>query len=424
MRTESALQLRAAIIIALLLSSCLALASVAPAVADAVNPDGTTITTTTTSATETSENTSAGPPALPIACGYHYQNGSRVVAASPAGAAVTVTVGEPSWLQVCNTVSSGSVSSSESFVAYEVFPITIQAAPGTALSLKVGSATFSPQQVAMGLQSNTIWTGFDPINVTTDSNGVASSNFTLAGAVMPFVPNDISNVSLPITAQSSGGRGASAGLPIEFSGSEGGFGDVIHIFRTPGPIVFPGTMQGSPGNSMQYAYGIVYAPSGSVNSAPVDVSLRVAGSWNGGAVGPLPQEIQASIVQSTFRLEPNQVFYFWVDVNNTIAPSNVPAGNGYTFAVQEKVGNDTYLEPLSVSISTGDLFGSFGAFGATSPQASVGMPWNLGFGGLAVLSVGIAAVALALVLLAVRRKAARKSTEVLPPLPGQTDSQT
>lgn len=319
-----------------------------------------------TSSTATQNSTPPGPnPGF--SCGFNTQNSSQMVASSPADAEVRVMVGEPSWLQVCT--SDGN--SGESFPAYEVFPVTVYATPGTPLELSIGRASHTPQQIAMGLGNNTIWTGFDPVNVTTDAEGIARSNFTLAGAVMPFVPNDVANVSFPIIARSPNGAQAAAGLPIEFSGSEVGGIDVIHVLATPGPILFPGTMQGSAGSPVQYAYGIVYAPPSS-NVTPIQVTLSVAGSWNDGAEGLTPSGVEVTVTRPTFVLYPDQVMYFFVDENNSVPRSTIPSTSNYTFAIRENVGGSTFIEPLSLSVSTYGVFGSFGAFGTNAPGAKVG----------------------------------------------------
>jgi len=308
-----------------------------------------------------------------------------------------ITLGEPSWLEVCASYGNAG----ESFVAYEIFPVTVYAAPGTAVTLSTGQASLSSEQVKMGIRNNTIWTGFNPVSLTTDSQGIARSNFTLAGAVMPFVPNDIANVSLPIVARSVNGVKAEAGLPIEFSGSEGGGINVIHVLQAPGPILFPGTMVGSAGNGIQYAYGIVYAPSAGTGARPLQVTLSVAGTWNNGAVGSFPSSVQVALAQPSFVLYPDQVFYFFVDENNSIAQSPTQAASNYTFAIQESVGGTNHIEPLSVSVVSATPFGSTGVFPTATVAAGTsqnGMYLDLG------LVAAAAVLALFLVMLFIRRK--------------------
>ncbi len=310
----------------------------------------------------TQDNNPPSSPGPGLECGYHpTQNASNVVARSSSGQPFSVIVGYPSWLQVCHTVYFEQGSSSESFVGYEVFPVTVIASPGVTFTLLNGTAIPSPNQVAIGVHSNPIWTGFAPVQVTTDDNGVASSNFTLAGAVMPFVPNNIANVSLPLIAQAHDGSRESAGLPIEFTGGQIGGGNLIHILQSPGPLQFSGTLQGSPGNPSMYAYGVVYVPAG--NAQTLHVTLSVMGSWNNGIVGTPPQGVRVTISQGSFDLAPRQVFYFWFDENNTLTSADVSGSNTYVFAIQETIGDNSYLEPLSVSISNGLTFGPPGASG-------------------------------------------------------------
>jgi len=299
-----------------------------------------------------------------------------------------IAVGEPSWLQVCASYGHAGVS----FVAYEIFPVTVYAAPGTAVTLSTGHASPSPEQIQMGINNNTIWTGFNPVNLTTDALGTAHSNLTLTGAVMPFVPNDIANVSLPIVARSVGGVQAEAGLPIEFTGGEGFNG--IHVLQTSGPILFPGTMIASASNGIQYAYGIAYAPAAGAGAQPIQVTLGVAGTWSNGAVGSLPSGIQVTFPQPSFVLSPDQVFYFFVDENNSIPQSPAQAPSNYTFAIQESIGGTSYVEPLSLSVVSPTFFGSFGTSPTTSGAPGGGASQNWTY-----LELGLVAAAAVAVLL-------------------------
>ena len=305
-------------------------------------------------------------------CGWHNaENANGIVARSTAGSAVVVTVGEPSWEQACFSYSeAGGSTSSTSFPAYEVFPITIQASPGTSVTLEAGIATPTAEQVSVdGVRNTTIWTWFIPGSVTTDSSGVVRSNLTLAGAVMPFVPNDISNVTLPIVALASTGVNGSAGLPIEF---EGGSSGGVTILQSPGPIAFREGIGGQAGSPSQPLFSVVYSPpSSALTAAPVQVSFQVLGTYENGSVGPLPSDVQVSFPQPSFELQPNSVFYFPVNETNSLKPSNVTGPDTYTFAVQEKVGNSTYLVPLTVSVSL-ELPIAGGTFEAAPGAASLG----------------------------------------------------
>ncbi len=238
----------------------------------------------------------AQPPPGPIlppfpSCGWNSaQNASGIVASSPAGSSVAVTIGEPSWNQDCFSFSEpdGSTAST-SFPAYEVFPITVNASPGTTVKLEAGTAIPTAQQISGGVRNTTIWTWFDPGTVETDSSGVARSNLTLAGAVMPFVPNDISNVTLPIMAFASTGVNGSAGLPIEFEG--GG----VNILRSAAPMAFGTGVGGEAGHPSQPIFNVVYSPPNSTQTtAPLQVNLQVLGTYQDGSVGPLPSDVQVS----------------------------------------------------------------------------------------------------------------------------------
>jgi hypothetical protein len=309
-----------------------------------------------------------------------------------------VTVGEPSWDEVCDESGQGGVA----LPAYEVFPITILATPNLALVLQTGRASVSSQQVAEGASNGSVWTGFDPAQVTTDSSGVARSNLTIAGAVMPFVPNPLASVSLPITATSSNGVEVTAGLPIEFLGDEGGLAN-LHVLLSPGPLLFSGTLQVSAGNSLAYEYLIAYAPSG-LASAPVNVSLSVVGSLEGGTAGPLPAGVQVSFQESAFQMRPGGVVVFWVDESNSIVSADLTGVDSYTFAVRENVGGETFLEPLSVVIGPAILVGPLGLTG--NPAVSKGTFLGLGSGEVLALIAVVATVAVLGGLLLLRRRRA------------------
>jgi hypothetical protein len=353
------------------------------------------------SASTSTETVYAPPPSGQLTCGLQSSQGNGTVATSPAGSAITVTVGEPSWDEACGTSGQGGVD----VPAYEVFPVTIHAGPDVAFALATGRTSESPEQIAEGAINGTIWTGFSPAQVTTDSSGTAHSNLTIAGAVMPFVPNPIASVSLPITATSANGLAATAGLPIEFLGAEGGLAN-LHTLNSPGPLLFSGTLQASTGNSLAYEYLIAYAPPAGSGNGPINVSLSIAGSWNNGKAGPLPTAVQVSLQQPTFQLRPGHVVYFWVDETNGLNSSDVTGANNYTLAVQENIGSSTYLEPLSLSITSGTLIGPLSI--TSNPPASNGpLHSDLSFVEGLVVVAAVALVVLGSVLFLKRRKAPR-----------------
>ena len=230
------------------------------------------------------------------------------------------------------------------FVAYESFPVTVHASPNATVTLKTIDTAPSPQQAAIGINSNKLWSWFNPTNIQTDKNGMANSNFTLVGAVMPFVANDIANVSLPIVASSGPATQGIANLPIEFTGYSSGA-----IIQSASPIFFERTLVGQTGNLGIYRYVIVYNPPQQNPSSPLHANMTVVGSWQNGKVGPMPSGIDLSVVQSSFDLVPNQPFYFGISETNTLETSNNT--RNYTFSVQEQLGNSIYLEPLNITIT-------------------------------------------------------------------------
>ena len=300
----------------------------------------------------TAQTTSTLQPPGPLPCGWNTGNSHEVVAASPPGAGVTVSVGYPSWEQACYTFPGPNGSSGGlSFVSYEVFPITVSAPPNTTVALQAGRAIPTPQQTAQdGVRNTSIWTGFDPDTVVTNAAGLATTNFTLVGAVMPFVANDISNVSLPIQAQIPGGASASAGLPIEFNAmSPGG----VTILRTSGPIVFDEASEWAGGGPANSFLTLVYSPPGGRGASPIQVALDVLGSYQNGSLGPMPTGVYLSFPQPSFEMKPDTVLYLQMNLTSSLKPASTPLPENYanyTFAVQEKVDDNTFVEPLAVSI--------------------------------------------------------------------------
>jgi hypothetical protein len=288
-------------------------------------------------------------------CGFYtIKDGSIVVAASQSGEEASLIMNETRGFIDCLTTYYQSEPDVTGFTAYEVALVTIVSKPNVTFSLETGQVSLSPQQVANG-DNNTIWTDFDPATVTTNSNGIAHSNFTIAGAFVllnPVPPSNESGVSrLPILALSQGGLEANASLPIDFDGLVEGSLEPVYIFSSPGPVIFPVTGVMAAQGELEYWYGIVYAPTALETKAmPLQVTLSVAGSWDSGGIGPMPQGVQVSFIPQSFDLKPNTVFFFWVSANNTLAPTAPPETANYTLAVRETFGNSTYLEPLAISI--------------------------------------------------------------------------
>jgi hypothetical protein len=308
------------------------------------------------------------PPGAPTFsnCGWNTaENSTAVVATSPAGSAVAVAIGEPSWQQDCftNTAAEGSTAST-SFPAYEVFPVTVHGPPNTAVTFQADKAVPTAAQVAEGIHNATLWAFFDPWTVETDSAGLAGANFTLAGAVMPFVLNDVANVTLPILASAPTGV-ATVGLPIEFEGG------VSTILQAPGPISFGSGIGGQAGSPSNPAFNVVYSPFAASASPPLQVSMQVLGSYQNGSVGPMPQDVQVSFPQQSFVMQPDSILYYQVDETNSLNYSSSASANTYTFAVQETVGNSTYVVPLTVSVSLEEIVqGGFGAPAGTTTQSA------------------------------------------------------
>jgi hypothetical protein len=291
-------------------------------------------------------------------CGWNNPvNRTQIVASSLVGSSVMISIGAPSWEQGCySSPASHGATAGVSFPEYEVFPITIRTSPNTTVNLQAGSANPTALQMTQyGVYKSAIWTWFDPNSVVTNSSGIATSNMTLVGAVMPFKPNDLSNVTLPIIASTTtAAANATAGLPIEFVHDTSGG---LQIIKSAGPLTFGSGLSGQAGVPSQPLLAVVFSPP-DPSSGPIQVSLQVLGTYDNGNTGQMPSGLHVSFPYPTFELKPNSVFYIPVAENNSLTPSNSSSSATYTLAIQEKFGNVTYVEPMRVTIQLSEIFAS------------------------------------------------------------------
>jgi hypothetical protein len=334
------------------------------------------------------------PPGAPVtSCGWNVPKNATIVASSPPDSAVSITIGSPSWEQLCYSYSgAGGSSSGGSSPGFEVFPITIQAPPGTAVTLGAGKALPTPQQIQDGTPNATVWTWLNPDTVTTGTSGMAESNLTLAGAVTPFVPpaSNSSEVPLPIVATTSTGAASSVSIPLLL-------GPSIVILRSPGPLSI-GQLDGQAGIEDHGIFGVVYSqPNSTLDASPVQVSMQVLGSYQNGSIGPLPSAVQVSFPQPSFQLQPDSVFYFHIDMTNSLKAPGATSYALYTFAVQETVDNSTYVVPFKVSVNLIVTISEPGL--APSPLAHG-----------SILGVIVLVAAIAIILAVRRREASRQES--------------
>ena len=308
------------------------------------SPTGTSAASGTASAAPSAAPRQPDYSPLGYDCGPHAaSNGTQVVAASQAGAAVRVTVGSPSWFGVCEYAQGAGDAIGISFVGYETFPVTIQAAPGTDVTLQTGGVLASPQLADEG--NGTVWTSFNPPSVTTGPSGAATSTLTLAGAVMPFT--SVSNGStdaLPIIAQASGSVSV-ANLTIVPTDS------VEAVMRAPGPFPLPASESASGSSNVDlFPFGVVYSPGPGAAPQPLNVSVDVLGSWSNGAVAPLPQSISVVVDQTDLSVPPDELIFLAIDINTT-ATNDTQTAYNLTLALRETVNGQSYTETLALSVS-------------------------------------------------------------------------
>ena len=148
---------------------------------------------------------------------------------------------------------------------------------------------------------------------------MATSNLTLAGAVMPFVPErrfqcHASNHRIGIDRPEWLRRS-----PYRVRGRS---------VRCP-PVGRPHNLwRGHPDAGGRFGEPQVrrcLQPSRleRLLSAPLQVRMSVLGTYVKGGIGPLPPDVQVSFPQQPLELPPNSLVYFNFDVTNTLKPSQL-----------------------------------------------------------------------------------------------------
>ena len=171
----------------------------------------------------------------------------------------------------------------------------------------------------------------------------------LAGAVRPFVDNDISNVSMIIQATTGDGAFGEAALPLE--GSAGPI--VIHSLSPPSQQSEGPSWTVFAANQTNFGiYSMVYDPASGDSSQSLPVSASIVGFFNAsGETGPQPSWLQFFMPQSSTNLSMTAYNPLYFEIGYT-STSAAPLGT-YTLVVDVNVGGQvvTIYTPVVVEPS-------------------------------------------------------------------------
>jgi hypothetical protein len=238
---------------------------------------------------------------------------------------VRISIGSPS-VEMQSLSQNGSGTMTVGFPGLEVWPLTLSSVN------VVRDVNLSSISVISG-----DWVKFVPSYVQEVGPNGTGVDMLLAGAVRPFVNNDISNVSMIIEAQASGGVAGEVALPLEGSGSA----IVIHSLQLPGQeFSVPAWSIMSANQSNFGIYSLIYDPANAQGNQSLPVSISIAGFLNdGGQIVPQPAWLQFSVPKSSMGMSiaPDQPLYFSLSDTSTSA---APLGY-YTLVVDFTIGGQT-----------------------------------------------------------------------------------
>ena len=249
--------------------------------------------------------------------------------ASPSASVVgglKIQVGSPEVHYFTMTTPNYTVSGP----SWEDWPITVTSNATTDVDLSAASVIYGD------------WVEFVPSHLTNVGPAGAVAHMLIAGAVRPFVDNDISNVSLMIRASGQGGELGQVLIPME--GSE-----YITVFRSSAPSnittgVHP--FQATRGQTDYGAYSLVYDPGGVPSNTSLQVDLSIVGVINGTQVNGVPTWLALSLLNPSVTLQAYQPVYLRLSAR---AAADAPVGDYALLLRAVADGKTSYLVvPFSV----------------------------------------------------------------------------
>ena len=215
--------------------------------------------------------------------------------------------------------------------SWEDWPVTVYSNTTTGVDLSAASVIYGNR------------VEFVPSHLADVGPAGATTHMLIAGAVRPFVNNDISNVSLMVRASGEGGRLGEALIPMEGSG-------YITVLRSSTPSnATVGGQQPFWATQGQTDYGadsLVYDPGGAPSNSSLRVGLSIVGLVNGTRVSGVPSWLSLGLLAPTLTLEAYQPVFLRFSAR---AAANAPVGD-YAFLVRYVFGGQAgYLVvPLEV----------------------------------------------------------------------------
>jgi hypothetical protein len=248
---------------------------------------------------------------------------------------ISISIGSPVVHMGSLSIAEGTGTMTTSFPTLELWPLTL-----TSPSV-INGVNLTSMSVING-----DWVQFLPSYLPEVGPNGTSVTMLLAGAVRPFVANDIGNVSMIIQASATGGNFGQIALPLEGSGSS----IVLHSLASSNQDILVGAFSVMAANQSNFgAESIIYDPQTGATNQSIPIAISIAGFFNAnGTIGPQPSWLQFYIPQSSMDLSltPYNPLYFQIDFTSTSA---APLGF-YTLVVDVHIGSDnlTLFAPVDV----------------------------------------------------------------------------
>jgi hypothetical protein len=202
-------------------------------------------------------------------------------------------------------------------------------------AVTVYSNTATDVNMSTAMVPLNMWAKFVPSYLPDVGPEGAATTLLIAGALMPFVPNQF-NVSVFMDAVGSSGSEGEAFLPVEPVLP-------VEVLHAPGPInsqieVNYANAALTTGQTGTVVYGVVYDPASQSAGSSLSISMRISGILENGAVQPLPSWLTVSQPEPSFKLPANEPYYFGFDM--TIS-STAPQGL-YSLALAETINGQSF----------------------------------------------------------------------------------
>ena len=245
-----------------------------------------------------------------------------------------VQIGSPA----VHYVSFTAPQSTSSGPSWEDWPLTVYSNTTTDVDLSAGSVI------------DGVWVQFVPSHLANVGPAGTTTHMLLAGAVKPFVNNDISNVSMIIRATGQNGARGQVLLPVERTWAVTPIGSAQAVNLTTSLESHFMVFQNQTGYDW---FPFVYDPGGFATDASLTESFSLVGMVNGSVVSGIPSWLRVDVVTSSVTLAAHVPAY----VEVTLAPSaSAPLGN-YAILVKGVIDGQTSFIAIPFWVSPPIRFG-------------------------------------------------------------------